>query len=113
MKTGVLRPTTDTARAKLLETITHGCVSVAVIGCSTYLTAIDKLESTAYVGLVGAGIAASGAVSILQGKVTNGSLAEAESLLDQIPGGRRKQDPPAEHPVGNIEPRKVEKNARN
>jgi hypothetical protein len=90
----MLRPQTDTARVSILETIVHGIVSVSVIASATVLSALRDLDTTTYSVVVGAGIAASGAVSVLQGRVNNGKVRGEVIALSQIPGGKRATDPP-------------------
>jgi hypothetical protein len=90
----MLRPTTDNARKVMLETIVHGVVSLSVIGSATVLSALSRIDSTSYAAIVGAGIAASGAVSILQGRTGNGHIADEALAQIQRPGGRRRTDPP-------------------
>jgi len=92
----MLTPTTDSALKAMLETSIHGVVSLAVIGSSTYLAAHHNIDSGTWAAAVGAGIAASGAVSILQGKATNGHIVEEAFALEKLPGGRRHYDPPVE-----------------
>jgi hypothetical protein len=91
---GMLSPTTDSARKAMLETIIHGIVSVSVVAAATVLAAINAIDQTAWAAAVGAGIAASGAVSVLQGKATNGHITDEALAQLQRPGGRRRTDPP-------------------
>jgi len=81
----------------MLERTIHGAVSLSVIGCATYLDAIGHLSETGWAAAVGAGITTSGAVSVLQGKLANGHVAEAEEALHKVTGGRRTTDPPGKH----------------
>jgi hypothetical protein len=90
----MLRPQTDTARVSILETLIHGVVSVAVIASATVLAALGKLDNTVYAAIIGSGIAASGAVSVLQGRVSNGKVKAEVMALSQLPGGKRATDPP-------------------
>jgi hypothetical protein len=90
----LLRPTTDNARKVMLETVTHGIVSCAVIASATVVICLDKIDSAAYAAAVGVGVAASGAVSVLQGRTGNGHIAEEALAQIQRPGGRRRTDPP-------------------
>lgn len=90
----MLRPQTDTARVSILETIVHGIVSVSVIASATVLAALRDLDTTTYAAVVGAGIAASGAVSVLQARASNGKVRGEVIALSQMPGGHRATDPP-------------------
>lgn len=80
----------------MLETIVHGIVSVSVIASSTVLASLHAIDSTAWAGAIGAGIAASGAVSVLQGRTGNGHITEEVlgQIMEPLQGGRRKTDPP-------------------
>jgi hypothetical protein len=89
----MLSPTTDSARKAMLETIVHGIVSVAVVASSTVLAAVHAIDQTAWAAAIGAGIAASGAVSVLQGKATNGHITDEAIAQLQRPGGMRRTDP--------------------
>lgn len=89
----MLSPTTDTARKAILETLVHGMVALAVIAAATLLAALDKIDGTTWGTAIGAGIAASGAVSVLQGRVGNGHVTEEAKLQLQRPGGKRRTDP--------------------
>jgi hypothetical protein len=90
----VLRPTTDNARKVMLETLIHGFVSVSVIASATVLSYVGRIDSAAWAAALGAGIAASGAVSVLQARTGNGHIAEEALAQIQRPGGRRRTDPP-------------------
>lgn len=65
----------------MLEALIHGLVSVAVIIAATVLAAMQVIDSVAWAGAVGAGIAASGAVTVMQGKVANGHINEEMQTL--------------------------------
>lgn len=90
----MLRAQTDTARVSILEILVHGLVSVAVIASATVLDALGRLDTATYAATVGAGIAASGAVSVLQGRANNGKVRAEVVALSQLPGGQRATDPP-------------------
>lgn len=89
----MLTPTTDSARKAILEVITHAVVSLSVVASATVLTAMDKIDATVWATAIGAGIAASGAVSVLQGKATNGHITEEAIAQMQRVGGKRRTDP--------------------
>jgi hypothetical protein len=101
----LLSPQTDTARVSILETIVHGIVSVSVIASATVLAALRDLDTTTYSVVIGAGIAASGAVSVLQARASNGKVRGEVIALSQLPGGMRATDPPR---IPVVEPRNGE-----
>lgn len=67
----------------MLEAMIHGLVSVSVIVAATVLAAMQIIDSVAWAGAVGAGIAASGAVTVMQGKVANGHINEELHTLTE------------------------------
>lgn len=85
----------------MLEIIVHGVVSVTVIVAATVLAGLRDIDSTAWTAAIGAGIATSGAVSVFQGKIGNGHIADEALMKLQRPGGKRQSDPPAIHEEGN------------
>lgn len=90
----LLTPTTDTAKKTMLEVIVHGVVAVSVVVCATVLEWHGSIDSGAWAAAVGAGIGASGAVSIFQAKAANGHVTEEAIAQAQRVGGRRRTDPP-------------------
>lgn len=99
----MLDPSTDTARKAMLEIIVHGIVAVSVIVGATILAALHDIEASAWAAGVASGIAASGAVSVLQGKVANGNIRDEALSQLQRPGGQRRTDPPLPRPTGTTD----------